>query len=285
MSGRPLKERKAQSASSAQGGGVQLAESRRSAPRVCRSLAGWRRCRKSLQGSVGFVATMGALHAGHGSLIERSVAENDHTVLSIYLNPTQFNNAKDLEVYPKTLERDLQLAGELGVDFVLMPGYDEMYADGYRFQVNESRFSAELCGAHRPGHFTGVLTVVMKLLNLVRPDRAYFGEKDFQQYSLIRDMCQAFFMDVDIVACATVREPDGLAMSSRNENLDTAGRARAGLLNQLIRSPCSDEQIADALTEAGFDVDYVVSREGRRFAAASLNCSGRVVRLIDNVAI
>jgi pantoate--beta-alanine ligase len=252
---------------------------------VFKRIEDWREHRKSVEGSVGFVATMGALHAGHGSLIERSVAENDHTVLSIYLNPTQFNNLTDLDCYPKTLDRDLKLACQLGADTVITPTYDDMYADGYRYQVDETEFSRELCGAHRPGHFTGVLTVVMKLLNIVRPDRAYFGEKDYQQYLLIRDMCEAFFMDVEIVPCETVRETDGLAMSSRNENLDESGRATAGLLNTLIRSGLPDGLVVDVLTEAGFDVDYIVSKNGRRFAAAGLACGDRTVRLIDNVAI
>lgn len=253
-------------------------------PRVFKRLEDWRVCRSALQGSVGFVPTMGALHAGHGSLIERSVAENDYTVLSIYLNPTQFNNPRDLDCYPKTLARDLEMARALGVDFVITPSYEQMYADGFRFQVDETEFSGELCGEHRPGHFTGVLTVVMKLLNLTRADRAYFGEKDYQQYLLIRDMCEAFFLPVDIVPCATVREADGLAMSSRNENLDAAGRVKAALLNNLIRSTLTDAEVIRGLTEAGFDVDYIVSRDGRRFAAASLQCGDRVVRLIDNVA-
>jgi pantoate--beta-alanine ligase len=254
-------------------------------PRVFEHLEDWRICRAALEGSLGFVPTMGALHAGHGSLIARSVAENDYTVLSIYLNPTQFNNPEDLDVYPQTLARDLEMARALGVDFVITPSYEQMYADGFRFQVDETRFSATLCGAHRPGHFTGVLSVVMKLLNLTGADKAYFGEKDYQQYLLIRDMCAAFFMAVDIVPCATVREDDGLAMSSRNENLDEAGRYKAGRLNDLIRSTLDDVEVAQALTDAGFDVDYVVSRHGRRFAAASLtSADGRVVRLIDNVA-
>lgn len=252
---------------------------------VFKRVSDWRACRSEIGGSVGFVATMGALHAGHGSLIERSVSENDHTVLSIYLNPTQFNNEQDLDCYPKTLDRDLRLACRLGVDSVITPTYGEIYADGYRYRVDETDFSDELCGAHRPGHFTGVLTVVMKLLNIVRPDRAYFGEKDYQQYLLIRDMCRAFFMDVDIVPCETVREADGLAMSSRNENLDEAGRAKAGLLNTLIRSCLDDGIVTDALAEAGFEVDYVVSKCGRRFAAASLVCGERSVRLIDNVSL
>jgi pantoate--beta-alanine ligase len=253
--------------------------------RVFQRLDDWRAFRSTLTGSVGFVPTMGALHAGHASLLERSVAENDHTVLSIYLNPTQFNNPADLACYPKTLSRDLKLACALGVDAVITPGYDEVYADGFRYRIDEVELSSELCGAHRPGHFSGVLTVVMKLLNLVRPRRAYFGEKDYQQYLLIRDMCEAFFMDVEIVPCATVREQDGLAMSSRNENLDAPGRARAGRLNCLIASPLDDENVAEALAAEGFEVDYVVSRRGRRFAAASLRCGDRVVRLIDNVAL
>ncbi len=254
-------------------------------PRLFRRLSEWRAFRRTLTGSVGFVPTMGALHAGHASLLAKSVAENDHTVLSIYLNPTQFNNAKDLEVYPRTLERDLSLAGELDVDFVVAPDYEQMYADGFRYRVEENGLSGELCGAHRPGHFTGVLTVVMKLLNLVRPDRAYFGEKDYQQFLLIRDMCDAFFMDVEIVPCATVREADGLALSSRNENLDVAGREKAALLNRLIRSAADDDAVAEELSDAGFEVDYVVRRHGRRFVAASLDCAGRTVRLIDNVAV
>ncbi|MCB1683626.1 MAG: pantoate--beta-alanine ligase [Pseudomonadales bacterium] len=252
---------------------------------VFRDLTAWSEYRQGMSGSIGFVATMGALHAGHASLIERSRAENDQTVLSIYLNPTQFNNPQDLEKYPRTLERDLRMACALGVDAVITPTGEAMYADSFRYQVEEKTESNTLCGRHRPGHFTGVLTVVMKLLNLVRPDRAYFGEKDFQQYELIRDMCAAFFMAVDIVPCAIVREPDGLAMSSRNELLDAPSRARAGQLNVLIRSDLDDAAVMQTLTAAGFDVDYVVSREGRRFAAASLRSGERVVRLIDNVVL
>ena len=251
--------------------------------KVLKSVAEYREFRRTLTGSVGFVPTMGALHAGHASLLERSVGENDHTVLSIYLNPTQFNNTGDLDSYPCTLERDLKLACALGTEVVFTPCYDDVYPDGFRYRVEETTFSRELCGAHREGHFTGVLTVVMKLLNIVQPDRAYFGEKDYQQYVLIRDMVEAFYMDVDIVPCATVREADGLALSSRNENLDAAGRARAASINQLIRSPLSDAGVADALARDGFEVDYVASRRGRRFAAASLRCGEKTVRLIDNV--
>ena len=142
---------------------------RSNGPKVFERVDAWRRYRRDLKGSVGFVPTMGALHAGHASLIERSIAENDHTVLSIYLNPTQFNNPQDLERYPRTLKRDLRLACSLGVDCVITPTFEEIYADGFRYQIEEKALSNTLCGEHRPGHFTGVLTVVMKLLNIVRP--------------------------------------------------------------------------------------------------------------------
>ena len=245
----------------------------------------WRRWRAGLSGTVGFVPTMGALHAGHSALLQRSVAETDHTVLSIYVNPTQFNNAGDLTSYPSTLAEDLAIADELGVSAVLLPDFEQIYPDGYRYQVVEDSFSRELCGAHRPGHFTGVLTVVMKLLNLVRPARAYFGEKDYQQYLLIRDMAEAFFLDTEIVPCPTVREASGLALSSRNANLDDAAHKLAPVLVDCLKSEASDEAVVARLTDYGFLVDYVVSREGRRFGAASLQAGEHSVRLIDNVPL
>jgi len=253
--------------------------------KVVSSLEDWRALRSALDDDVGLVPTMGALHDGHASLLRRSIAENAQTVLSVFLNPTQFNSSADLANYPSTLDADLARAAELGVDFVLTPTYTQLYPDDFRFQVNENAFSRELCGASREGHFTGVLTVVMKLLNLVRPRRAYFGEKDYQQYLLVRDMCEAFFLDVEIVPCAIVREHDGLAMSSRNALLDAAGRKHAAALNRVIRESCTDAAAAAALEAAGFTVDYVTSRDQRRFAAASLTCEGRVVRLIDNVPL
>jgi len=253
--------------------------------KIVESLAEWRGHRRALTGSVGLVPTMGALHAGHRALLAQSLAECDHTVLTIFVNATQFNNAADLEHYPRTLEDDLAQARDLGVDWVLTPAHDELYPDNYRYRVQETAFSNRLCGAHRPGHFDGVLTVVMKLLNLVRPTRAYFGEKDFQQYLLIRDMAEAFFLDVDIVPCATVRDADGLALSSRNALLDDAGRRLAPLLNEVLRQPVDDKTVLARLTGAGFDVDYVESHHGRRFAAAIVGCADRTVRLIDNVPL
>ncbi len=217
--------------------------------------------------------------------MRRARAENEHTVVSIFLNPTQFNDAQDLASYPASLEADLALAERLGIDAVLAPPADALYQEGFRFQVDESEFSRKLCGAHRPGHFTGVLTVVMKLLNLVRPQRAYFGRKDYQQLRLIQDMVDAFFMDVAIVPCATVRDADGLALSSRNALLDEPGRRLAPKLPELLRSPGSDAQVAGALADLGFVVDYVTTLGNRRLGAVSLCCDGRTVRLIDNVAV
>jgi pantoate--beta-alanine ligase len=240
--------------------------------------------RQSMNGTVGFVPTMGALHDGHTALLRRCRAENDLAVFSIYVNPTQFDNVTDLERYPRTLETDLETAKGLGMDAAILPSYTELYHDDFRFRVDETALSRELCGAHRPGHFTGVLTVVLKLFNLVRPTRAYFGEKDYQQYLLIRDMCSALFVDVEIVPCATVREADGLALSSRNERLDSAARTIAPQLYELLSSRLDDAVVARRLAEAGFSVDYVETRDGRRYGAASLASDGGQVRLIDNVA-
>ncbi len=235
-------------------------------------------------GEVGLVPTMGALHTGHESLVRRSVEENQTTVVTVYVNPTQFNNQKDLDAYPDTLVEDKAILESLGVDVLLLPTFDQIYPDGFRYKISESEFSRQLCGAYRDGHFTGVLTVVMKLLNIVRPTRAYFGEKDFQQFHLIKHMAETFFLDVDIVPCETVREPDGLALSSRNLNLDASGRTKAPLIHELISSGMPDCEVTTLLTEAGFDVDYVESRDGRRFVAAAIG-ENPVVRLIDNVPL
>ena len=251
--------------------------------KVFTDLHAWRDWRDELgDHAPGFVPTMGALHAGHASLLHRSVAENAKTVLSIYLNATQFNDAKDLAAYPSSLETDLQLAAEAGVDAVLLPTYEQIYPDDFSFQLDETRLSKGLCGADRPGHFTGVLTVVMKLMNVVRPAKAYFGLKDFQQYQLIHDMSAAFFLPVQIIGCDTVREADGLAMSSRNQRLDACARAKAGRFNKILRDAATDEVARAQLQALGARVDYVETRAGRRFGAIVLRSGEAEVRLIDN---
>lgn len=242
----------------------------------------------SLLPSVGFIPTMGALHEGHASLLDAARKENEITILSIFVNPTQFNNPDDLKHYPKTWEADLEMAKKHGVDAIFAPdSMDEMYPDDYRYQITEKEFSKELCGAHRPGHFDGVLTVVMKLFQLVRPTRAYFGEKDYQQLSLIQGMVEAFFLPIEIVPCPTLREKDGLAMSSRNVRLTSDERALAPKLYETITTLKNNEQAKAKLTELGFQVEYLVDRASgnnpklRRYVAAHLG----KVRLIDNVTL
>jgi pantoate--beta-alanine ligase len=248
---------------------------------VFERVADWRATRRTLAGTLGFVPTMGALHAGHLSLIERSLAENDATLVSIFVNPTQFENADDLATYPDRTAQDRALLAARAVPYLWMPSRDEMYADDYRYRVSESDYSRLLCGAHRHGHFDGVLTVVMKLLNVAQADRAYFGEKDYQQLQLVKGMVDAFFVPTEIVPCPTVREDDGLALSSRNVKLSPADRARAAAFPRaLTTSPTAADARAE-LEAQGFGVDYVEDRDGRRFGAVRLGD----VRLIDNVRL
>jgi pantoate--beta-alanine ligase len=238
----------------------------------------WRRLQR---GSVGFVPTMGALHAGHEKLLTRAREENERVVLSIFVNPTQFNDPNDLAKYPKTWDQDLKMAEDNGVSAIFYPKYADMYPDNYRYKVTENEYSNLLDGAHRPGHFDGVLSVVMKLFNIVSPDRAYFGEKDFQQLSLVKGMVDSFFMNLEVIPVATVRESDGLAMSSRNTRLTPEQRKKAPAIYKAITQSASAEQAAKTLNEQGFAVDYVTDIGNRRFVAAKLG----EVRLIDNVKI
>ncbi|HEX9784778.1 MAG TPA: pantoate--beta-alanine ligase [Opitutaceae bacterium] len=253
-------------------------------PQVVRSVAGWRSVRTSdgfQDKSVGFVPTMGALHEGHAALIERARAGNDFVVLSIFVNPTQFNDPKDFERYPITWDADLAMAGEKRVDYVIAPDSREIYADAYRFRVSESTFSNVMEGAFRPGHFDGVLTVVLKLLLLVRPDRAYFGEKDRQQLMLVKDMAAAFLLPTEIVPCPTVRTPEGLALSSRNRLLSPEGRVKAAEFARILRTHKDVGEARQRLADAGFSVDYVENHDQWRFGAVRLEG----IRLIDNVPI
>jgi pantoate--beta-alanine ligase len=252
-------------------------------PRVSTRLEDWRAQRSSMEESglsVGFVPTMGALHAGHRSLLERARAENDRVVLSVFVNPTQFDDPADLKRYPRSLEADLALAEGLA-DHVLVPEPREMYPDDYRYRMTEYTVSNRLEGARRPGHFEGVLTVVLKLLNLVRPHRAYFGEKDRQQLELVQGMVRALFMQVEIVPCPTLRDPDGVALSSRNRRLSPAARERAAAFPRILRQSSDAGAAAAALGAAGFGVDYVEDQDGFRLAAVRLED----VRLIDNVRL
>jgi pantoate--beta-alanine ligase len=186
--------------------------------------------RRSFSGTVGLVPTMGYLHEGHLSLVRRARDECDHVVVSIFVNPTQFGPNEDLSKYPRDLDRDLSLIGPLGTDLVWMPTAEIMYLPGYQTWVEVEEVTRRLEGAHRPGHFKGVTTIVAKLFNAVQPHKAYFGQKDAQQAAVIRQMTRDLNFPIEIVICPIVREPDGLAMSSRNVYLDPEQRKAATVL-------------------------------------------------------
>ena len=248
--------------------------------RVWNTVADWLDRRRAITGrSIGFVPTMGALHRGHASLVERCRGENEIVVVSIFVNPSQFNNPRDLERYPSTLDNDLTLLERLGADEVIVPGAPELYPHGYRFRVEPDNNAPVMEGAYRPGFLQGVMTVVLKLLNIVRPDRAYFGEKDYQQLKVITEMVQEFFIPTKIISCPTVREESGLAESSRNMLLSAEAREKAACLFRALTTAASTAEARTILDAQGFVVEYVEERWGRRFAAAFLNG----VRLIDNV--
>lgn len=249
---------------------------------ILRTVSDLRRWRaQQEERSIGFVPTMGALHAGHMQLIEAAVAQQAVALVSIFVNPTQFNDPMDCEHYPTPLEQDMAMCRSAGVAAVFLPDYADLYPDGYRYAVTERGCSELLEGAHRPGHFTGMLTVVLKLLKLARASVAYFGEKDWQQLALVRDMANAFFLDTEIKPMPTVREPDGLAMSSRNVRLSSGARALAPRFAAVLRAAPDCAAAAEQLTAAGFAVDYVEEWDGRRLGAVVLEG----VRLIDNIAL
>ncbi len=193
--------------------------------------------RKSLkQGSkLGFVPTMGALHQGHLSLLEKAKSENDEVLCSIFVNPTQFGPNEDFENYPRILEKDIDLLTKAGVGHLFIPTTEIMYASGHSTFVENATKSSILCGRTRPGHFRGVLTVVLKLFNIIRPDKAYFGQKDYQQLFLINRLVDDLNLDVSVEACPIVREPDGLAMSSRNVYLDLPQRKQSAAVYRALQ--------------------------------------------------
>src|ERR1017187_6409642 len=240
----------------------------------------WLIRRRALNGrGIGFVPTMGALHRGHASLVERCRRENEIVVASIFVNPSQFNDPKDLERYPRTLESDLALLEKLGTDEVIVPNASELYPDGYRLGVEPVGDAPVMEAALRPGHMQGVMTVVLKLLGMVRPDRAYFGEKDYQQLTVVTDMVREFFIPTEIVPCPTVRAASGLAESSRNRLLSPEGKEKAAWLFRALTTAVNPTEARSILQGQGFAVEYVEERWGSGLAAACVEG----VRLIDNV--
>ena len=255
---------------------------------------------------VGFVATMGALHAGHASLVEQARALSDTVVVSIFVNPLQFGPDEDYARYPRPLEADLDRCAELGVDIVFVPAVSDLYPPGRQVTVSAGTMGTVLEGAARPGHFDGVLTVVLKLLNLVRPQVAVFGRKDAQQLACVSRMAVDLNLDVRVVGAPTVREPDGLALSSRNVFLSPADRGLALSLVSALEKAAAQSTLAASLDAArevldrasldpAFVLDYLVAVNPDTFAEVGPDHGGDVllvvaatvgaVRLIDNVTL
>jgi pantoate--beta-alanine ligase len=234
-------------------------------------------------GVVGLVPTMGALHDGHRALLSAARAECDTVVMSLFVNPTQFADPSDLDAYPRDLDRDLATAADTGVDLVFAPTPDEMYPPGYQTWVEVTELGAALEGAFRPGHFKGVATVCLKLFTIVAPDLVFFGQKDAQQVAVLRRMIRDLALDLELRAIPTVRDPDGLALSSRNAQLTPDERRVALALPRALETGDREEALR-RLREAGLEVDYV---EVTPFDPPVLAGAVRVgsTRLIDNVPL
>jgi pantoate--beta-alanine ligase len=235
-------------------------------------------------GTIGLVPTMGSLHDGHLALIRTARAENATVVMSLFVNPAQFGEAADLASDPRDEERDLAVARETGVDVVFAPSTDEMYPSGFQTWVDVTELGSVLEGRFRPGHFRGVATVVLKLLVVTTPDRAYFGQKDAQQVAVVRKLVRDLAVDVEIRVADTVRDADGLALSSRNVRLSAEQRASALALPRALAMRERESALAELASSNGLEVDYV---EVADFDPPVLAGAVRVGsnRLIDNVPL
>lgn len=256
---------------------------------------------------IGLVPTMGALHEGHASLVKRSVADNDVTVVSVFVNPTQFNDKNDLKNYPRTLEADCTLLSALGADYVFAPSVEEVYPEPDTRSFSYPPIDTVMEGARRPGHFNGVCQIVSKLFYMVRPDRAYFGEKDFQQIAVVRAMVNDLKIPVELCPCPIVREESGLALSSRNSLLTDAEKRTAVCISQALKTSVefakshTVEETHDFVVGAlnatkGLEVEYFEIVNGITLQSVSswddadyvvgcitVYCGSRPVRLIDNI--
>jgi pantoate--beta-alanine ligase len=262
----------------------------RTVPELRALVAGWRAAGER----VALVPTMGALHAGHVSLTRLARARAERVVTSIFVNPTQFAPNEDFGKYPRTFEADVEKLAASGVDAVYAPGAADMYPDGFATTVSlDGPARAGLEDRFRPTHFAGVATVVAKLFTQARPDSAVFGEKDFQQLAVIRRMARDLDLDVEIVGAPTVREPDGLAMSSRNVYLDAAQRATAPTLHRALTEAARRIAAGEAFEKAGFELDYLELRDAASLAPPAADAAGPLrllvaarigaTRLIDNL--
>lgn len=251
--------------------------------RIVTELAEWQFIRKKISNkSIGFVHTMGHLHAGHLSLCAAAQQDNEVTVAAIFVNRAQFNQKEDFDNYPRSLVQDEALLLKQKIDYLLLLDAAVVYSDAYQIQVHDfSELSRELEAKYRPGHFIGMLTVVLKYLNIVKPTRSYYGEKDYQQLLLIKKMVQALFLEIEIIACPTIRAEDGLALSSRNTRLNVQQRNKAAYFPAILWQASTATSAFMQLEELGFEVDYVVDRWSKRLAAIYVDG----VRLIDCVRV
>jgi pantoate--beta-alanine ligase len=249
---------------------------------IVTEISEWIALKKKMQNkSIGFIPTMGHLHEGHLALCRRSKSENEITIVSIFVNPTQFNQTDDFDKYPRSISQDINTLSSCEIDYLFCPKAEDIYPDNYEIQVTESHISQILEGEHRPGHFNGMLTVVLKLLNLIQPTRAYFGEKDYQQLLLVKKMVKALFLPIEIVPCQTIRAEDGLALSSRNSRLNEDQRQRAADFPYHLKNARSTREAAEQLSSLGFRLDYVDEKWERRLGAVWLDD----IRLIDNFSL
>ena len=259
---------------------------------------------------IGFVPTMGALHAGHLSLIARSEQENDITVCSIFVNPIQFNNPNDFALYPREYQKDQQILEDAGCNILFLPSENEVYPDVAlrKIDFDPGQLGSRYEGASRPGHFAGMVAVVKRLFDIVQPENTYFGQKDYQQYLIVKKMISHYNLPVNLVMCPIYREPNGLAMSSRNERLSPENRETAALIYKLLGKAAGhikegldfnairEDAIADFNTNGNFQVDYfdICSAEGME-PATNPNIQGGIlictavilggVRLLDNILV
>ena len=233
--------------------------------------------------TVGLVPTMGALHAGHASLVKRSVAENDVTVVSIFVNPTQFNDKNDLKKYPHTLEADCRLLQECGAAFAFAPSVEEIYPEPDTRRFSFPPLDTVMEGKYRPGHFNGVCQVVSKLFDIVKPDCAYFGEKDFQQLAIVREMVRQMKFPLQVVGCPIVREADGLALSSRNSLLTTEQRKQAPAIYATLKASGEYARHHDIGETRRFVEDAIAAAPGLRLEYFDI-VDARTMQTVDNWA-
>lgn len=255
--------------------------------------------------TIGLVPTMGALHEGHASLVKKCVAENDISIVSLFVNPTQFNNKEDLRLYPRTPEKDYELLEKLGVDYVFSPSVDEMYPEEDNRVFDFGQLDKVMEGEFRPGHFNGVAQIVSKLFTIIKPDNAYFGEKDFQQLAIVRDMVRQLLMPVNVVGMPIIRESNGLAMSSRNQRLSAEQRKNASEIfkvlteSKSLKGEYSPSELTDYVTGSinnvpGLQLEYFQIVDGDNLQQVTewsdsdyiVGCIAVFcgdVRLIDNI--